>query len=95
MTKTRYPLLYVILAICIYAVIADTEINRKAKIIVITILALFFPSVDIYVYARRKRGIPDDFKYSSSDDDDEEEGEEEVEDGDQKDDETESKTIKA
>ncbi|KAK7207870.1 hypothetical protein BZA70DRAFT_287208 [Myxozyma melibiosi] len=80
MAKTQYPLLYLILIICIYAVVADKEINATAKTIVITILILFFPSVDIYLYSRRRRGIPDDFRYNSSDEEDIEEEDDEDED---------------
>ncbi|KAK9463581.1 uncharacterized protein V1516DRAFT_668161 [Lipomyces oligophaga] len=73
MALVQYPALYVILGICIFAVIRDEMITRPIKIGVLSILILFFPSVDLYVYSRRRRGIPDDYKYYSSDEENDEE----------------------
>ncbi|KAK9237541.1 hypothetical protein V1525DRAFT_388330 [Lipomyces kononenkoae] len=71
----KYPLLYVFPIVGAYAVATDKNNGLITKIVVTVILLLFFPSVDLYLHSRRKRGIPDDFKYNSS------ESEGETEDG--------------
>ncbi|KAJ8103249.1 hypothetical protein POJ06DRAFT_66020 [Lipomyces tetrasporus] len=71
----EYPLLYIFPIVGTYAVITDQNNGLITKIAVVTVLLLFFSSVDLYLYSRRKRGIPDDFKYNSS------ESEGEMEDG--------------
>ncbi|KAK9332505.1 hypothetical protein V1520DRAFT_19608 [Lipomyces starkeyi] len=61
-----YPLLYIFPIVGTYAVVTDKNNGLITKIAVVAILLLFFPSVDLYLHSRRKRGIPDDFKYNSS-----------------------------
>ncbi|KAK9390864.1 hypothetical protein V1515DRAFT_51449 [Lipomyces mesembrius] len=61
-----YPLLYIFPIVGTYAVVTDKNNGLMTKIAVVAILLLFFPSVDLYLYSRRKHGIPDDFKYNSS-----------------------------
>ncbi|KAK9368338.1 hypothetical protein V1509DRAFT_86991 [Lipomyces kononenkoae] len=73
---TKYPLLYIFPIVGTYAVATDENNGLITKIAVAAILLLFFPSVDLYLHSRRKRGIPDDFKYNSSESEGETEDEE-------------------
>ncbi|KAK9353746.1 hypothetical protein V1505DRAFT_363388 [Lipomyces doorenjongii] len=66
-----YPLLYVFPIVGTYAVVTDKNNGLMTKIAVVAILLLFFPSVDLYLHSRRKRGIPDDIKYNSSESEEE------------------------
>ncbi|KAK9467485.1 hypothetical protein V1512DRAFT_247082 [Lipomyces arxii] len=62
----EYPLLYIFPVVGVYAVCSDEANGLITKIVVSIILLIFFSSMDMYLFFRRKAGIPDTFRYDSS-----------------------------